>query len=551
MRSWFASALALTASVGALAARQNMDAVLGEPPSIISGVIIEGNRRMSVTSIRELIPVRDGDAFDPAALEQAYRQLMATQKFSDVRFEWRDAVLVVRVHELGYVFSIRVEGNHRIETRTILSYVIVKAGEAIDQTRIDLSERALYDTGLFADVQIKVERGDLVVRVLENAIINRIVFEGNSTIDTNVLEEETEAAPRQTFTLSRIEQDVQRILDLYRHAGHFAATVSPRYKVLPENRVDLVFVIDEGPVTSVGSMSFVGNRAFSDDRLRDEIRTRQSRWWRFFERSDSYGAEQLEFDRAQLTSFYNGEGFSDFRITSSSAELTPDRRDLLVTFNLDEGAKSKPDKRTADSPRVYVERIDIQGDTRELDSVIRREIRTAQGDTYDPARLVKAAKRIRAQGFFNDARFNVAEFLSQGDEAPGSLFPAPALTWDQLQSAYLNLDQQRNYLGRGQYLKAAQTNGLPTAEKKDTEAKVSRAQPTAFFNTRKSKEADVVDLSKHRKKHAVQNDMSHPEATQSERDLIAALVAAGRQAIANNPLLDMYHSDEAKRSGVQ
>jgi outer membrane protein insertion porin family len=236
---------------------------------------------------------------------------------------------------------ILVEGNQRIESRTVQSYLLVRPGDPFDEERIGLSVRALGATGLFADIQIETRGTDLVIRVLENPIINRIMFEGNNAVTTERLEEETEAEPRQTFTLSRVEQDVQRILEVYRRAGRFAATVTPQYKVLPQNRADLIFVIDEGPTTGVSSINFIGNEAYPDDRLRREITTRQSRWWRFFEQADNYNPGQVEYDRSQLTEFYTNEGYADFRVISSVAELTPNRRDFYLTFTVDEGQKYK------------------------------------------------------------------------------------------------------------------------------------------------------------------------------------------------------------------
>src|SRR5262245_48534597 len=272
MRSWFASALALTASTGAIVAAQ------------------------------ELAPT--GKAW---------------------------------AQQQEIISRILVEGNQRIESRTVLSYLLVKPGDAFDAERLDLSFKALMATGLFSDAVFERRGTELVVRVIENPIINRVIFEGNNAVTTERLEEETEAEPRQTFTLSRVEQDVQRILEVYRRAGRFAAVVTPQYKVLPQNRADLIFVIEEGPSTGVRSINFIGNDRFSDDRLRREITTRQSRWWRFFERADNYNPGQIEYDRTQLTEFYMNQGYADFRVVSSVAELTPDRRDFYVTFTIEEG----------------------------------------------------------------------------------------------------------------------------------------------------------------------------------------------------------------------
>jgi outer membrane protein insertion porin family len=432
------------------------------------------------------------------------------------------------------IARILVEGNQRIEARTVLSYLLVKPGDPFDEERIGLSVRALGATGLFADIQMETRGNDLVVRVLENPIINRIIFEGNNAVTTDRLEEETEAEPRQTFTLSRVEQDVQRILEVYRRAGRFAATVTPQYKVLPQNRADLIFSIDEGPTTGVRSINFIGNKAFPDDRLRREITTRQSRWWRFFEKADNYNPGQVEYDRSQLTEFYTNEGYADFRVISSVAELTPDRRDFYLAFTVDEGEKytfgdlsveteleklsgerlalilgvKKGDQFRAKSiqdaidtltfaagiagyanvqirpvekrdpvnhtigitfkvdegARVYIERIDIVGNTQTLDRVIRREIRVAEGDQYNPVQLDNAKSRIRALGFFNPEKVEVTDEAGSmpdrtvikvkvEEEATGELaFSAGFSSADAF--LFSVSAQQRNFRGRGQYLSA-------------------------------------------------------------------------------------------------
>ncbi|MEY2757475.1 MAG: outer membrane protein Omp85 [Pseudomonadota bacterium] len=473
MRSWFASALALTASAGALASAQA--AWAQQPPS------------------------------RPPTPQQ--QQIIG---------------------------RILVEGNQRIEARTVLSYLLVRPGDPFDEERIGLSVRALGATGLFADIQIETRGTDLVIRVLENPIINRITFEGNNAVTTERLEEETEAEPRQTFTLSRVEQDVQRILEVYRRAGRFAATVTPQYKVLPQNRADLIFVIDEGPTTGVSSINFIGNEAFPDDRLRREITTRQSRWWRFFEQADNYNPGQVEYDRSQLTEFYTNEGYADFRVISSVAELTPNRRDFYLTFTIDEGEqykfgelkvqteleklsgerlalflpmkqgdqfRSKSIQDAIDSltfaagiagyanvqirprevrdsvnntigitfevdegARVYIERIDIQGNTQTLDRVIRREIRVAEGDQYNPVQIDNAKNRIRSLGFFNPETVEITDEpgsvpdrsvvkVKVEEEATGELAFSAGFS---SQDAFLfsASAQQRNFRGRGQFLSA-------------------------------------------------------------------------------------------------
>lgn len=383
----------------------------------------------------------------------------------------------------GTIRSIIVEGNRRIEARTVQSYLLVEPGDAFDPDRIDLSLKTLFATNLFADVSIDRRNDDLVVRVVENPIINRVIFEGNRAMKDDKLREEIQAAPRGVFTAARVQTDVQRILEMYRQSGRFAAKVEPQYKPLEQNRVDLIFEITEGPVTGVRSINFIGNEAYSDSRLRSEIVTRQSRFWRFFSSNDNYDSGRLEYDREQLREFYQNNGYYDFRVTSAVAELTPDQKDFYITFTVDEGrqydfgeikvetALEKLDAQilqavvpiqegelfrgdqiegTIDAltyaagvagyafvdirpqisvneqtgriditfaidegPRVYIDRINIVGNTQTLDRVIRRELRIAEGDAFNRILLDRSRNRIRSLGFFKEV-----EITEQPAEEP-------------------------------------------------------------------------------------------------------------------------------------
>ncbi|CAI8407896.1 MAG: Outer membrane protein assembly factor BamA [Hyphomonas sp. TMED17] len=377
--------------------------------------------------------------------------------------------------------SISVEGNQRIEDRTVQSYLLVQAGDPFDPARIDLSLKTLFATGLFADASFEKAGPDLIVRVVENPIINRVLFEGNSAIDDDKMREEIQAAPRGIFTAARVQADVQRILDLYRKSGRFSATVEPEYKPLEQNRVDLVFVVTEGPVTGVRAINLIGNRAFTDRRLRSELVTKQSRWWRFFSSNDNYDPGRMEYDRELLRQFYQNRGYYDFRVISAVADLTPDRKDFYITYTIEEGeqytfgeieVETALDKLNAqalksavsfstgelfkgdliestidtltyaagiagyafvdvsprlvadpetnvvnvtfaldEGPRVYVERIDIVGNTTTLDRVIRRELRVVEGDAFNRVLLDRSRNRVRALGFFKEVEIT---------ETPGS-----------------------------------------------------------------------------------------------------------------------------------
>ena len=233
--------------------------------------------------------------------------------------------------------TVQVQGNQRVEANTVASYLLFARGDPYSPERIDVSIKTLYATGLFADVEIDPRDGNVLISVVENPIINRVILEGNKSLKSDKITDEIEAEPRAIFTRSKVQEDVQRIIELYRQSGRFAANVTPKVVQQPQNRIDLIFEITEGPVTGVKRINFIGNNEFSDGRLRKQIVTEQSIWYKFFSSNDNYDPGRLEFDREQLRTFYTDRGFADFRVVSAVAELTPDQEDFYITFTLDEG----------------------------------------------------------------------------------------------------------------------------------------------------------------------------------------------------------------------
>jgi outer membrane protein insertion porin family len=199
----------------------------------------------------------------------------------------------------GTVREIRIEGTQRIEPDTVRSYLLIQPGDRFNDERIDRSLKALFATGLFADVTLRRDGDALIVRVVENPIINRVAFEGNDKFDDKTLQAELQLRPRIVYTRTKVQADVKRLLDLYRRSGRFAATVDPKVIPLDQNRVDLVFEIDEGPVTGIDSINFVGNKRFSASKLKEVIQTKESAWYRFLSTSDTYDPDRLTFDREQ------------------------------------------------------------------------------------------------------------------------------------------------------------------------------------------------------------------------------------------------------------
>ncbi len=366
--------------------------------------------------------------------------------------------------------SILIRGNQRIESTTVTSYLTVKVGDAFDDDALDQSLKNLYASSFFEDVTLRREGDRLMVEVVENPIINRIAFEGNLRLDDATLEPEVQLRPRVVYTRSRVQNAVSRILELYRRNGRYAATVDPKIIKLDENRVDLVFEINEGPLTEVGRIIFVGNEAFSDNTLRSLIQTTESSWLSFFTSNDTYDPDRLAFDQELLRRHYLARGYVDFNVRSALAELTPDGETFVITFTLDEGEQyelgevaidsrlrdlepeqlrqllettsgevynaddvetsitaltdeigklgyafvdiepdleKRPDEQTIDltyvvneGARVYIERIDVIGNVRTLDEVVRREFRLSEGDAFNTALLRRSRQRIQNLGYF-------------------------------------------------------------------------------------------------------------------------------------------------------
>src|SRR5215469_9473686 len=201
-----------------------------------------------------------------------------------------------------------VEGAQRVEPATVLSYVSLREGQPYDEAAADRSFKTLFATGLFADVKFNWDGANLTIHVVENPIINQVVFEGNDKVSDKDLNKEVQAKPRTVFTRAKIQADVQRIIELYRRNGKFAATVDPQIIQRPQNRVDLIFAINEGPTTGVARIAFIGNRHFDDSTLREQIATEESRWWRILSSNDNYDPDRLAFDREQLRRFYLQRG---------------------------------------------------------------------------------------------------------------------------------------------------------------------------------------------------------------------------------------------------
>ena len=441
--------------------------------------------------------------------------------------------------DAGRVQSILIQGTQRIEVETVKSYMTITEGDVYDAERVNRSLKALFNTGLFADVTIRREGSQLIVRVVENPIINRIAYEGNKRIKEEQLNTEVQLRPRTVYTRSKVQADVKRILELYRRNGRFAATVEPKIIQLEQNRVDLVYEIGEGQPTYEQRISFVGNRRYDQDRLAGLLQTKESRWYRFLTSDDTYDPDRVTYDRELLRRFYLKQGFADFRVTSAIAELTPNQEGFFITYTIDEGERYKFGKSTIninikdlkaedlqplvvseegdwynadlvesivqkltdavgskgfafvdirpqvtrnretktiditydvqEGPRVFVERIDITGNVRTLDKVIRREFRLVEGDAFNTAKQRRSTQRLKDLNFFE--KVDVTNVPSETapdrtiikvdvqEKSTGEL--SFGVGWSTQVGPMLEATlRERNLLGRGQDVKLSGMIGL-------------------------------------------------------------------------------------------
>ncbi len=429
-----------------------------------------------------------------------------------------------------FVRSLDVVGAQRLERDTILSYIRIRAGQVYTQAAADQALKDLYATELFSDVQVRQDgQGNVVIQIKENPVINRIIFEGNKRIKEEKLTPEIKLAPRQIFTRSKVRADVSRVLELYKRQGRFAATVEPKMVMLDQNRVDIVYEINEGPKSKVRQINILGNEVFSDGEIRGTMLTKQSRLTRFMSSKDTYDPDRLAYDQQKLRQFYLTKGYADFRVVSAMAELTPDKHDFIITYVVEEGkrykfgdvkvesqlrdfdgeklAKQLPMKKgdwynakmvedtidrlnqtagtfgyafadvqpnydrnkddlsmgitfqIAEAPRVYVEKVDINGNTLTQDKVIRREFRLAEGDAFNTLQVKRSTNRINSLGYFQE-KFEVKQLPGSApdrvvlqanvEEKPTGELQLSA-GFSSIESFILQASvQQRNFRGRGQ-----------------------------------------------------------------------------------------------------
>ncbi|SER46179.1 Beta-barrel assembly machine subunit BamA [Tranquillimonas rosea] len=478
-------------------------------------------------------------------------------------------------HAQTYSFSnVAIQGNQRIEPNSIASIAGIPQGQAVGAATLNDAYQRLVNSGLFRSVEIEPQGGTLVIRVEEYPTINRINIEGNDRLSDDELRPLVESTPRRVYNPTQAEADAAAITNAYQQAGRVAASVSPRIIERSDNRVDLVFEVAEGGVSEIERVSFVGNRAYSDRRLRGVLETKQAGLLRQIIQRDTFVSDRIGYDRQLLTDFYNSRGYADFRITNVSSEFARDRGAFFIQFNIEEGQQFDFGQITASSdlaevnaqeflnvartragstytptaierdvarmerlaiqkglnfvrvepqisrnertltldvnyrltrgPRVFVERIDIEGNQTTLDRVVRRQFRTVEGDPFNPRQIRQAAERIRALNYFSNvdvetsqgsAEDQVVVDVNVEEQPTGSLSFGASYSLENGPGLSVSFSE-RNFLGRGQTLAFSYNTGTDSADSSITFiepyflGRDLRYRFSAFYNTTDNDAAD-------------------------------------------------------------
>tara|TARA_R110000868_G_scaffold190862_1_gene434887 strand:- start:188542 stop:190815 length:2274 start_codon:yes stop_codon:yes gene_type:complete len=431
--------------------------------------------------------------------------------------------------------NVVIEGNERVEDTAVLSYINLESGDEYNPANSSRIIKTLYGTGLFNHVDVSWKQGTLVVDVEENPLVNKVAFEGNNAVVSERFEEVVSLKSRGVYTPSKVQRDVKTILSYYRQKGYFLATVTPQLIKRDQNRVDVIYKIEEGQETEIKNIRIIGNSRFSDNELLSIIRTKESKWWRFFGGTDVYDPSLIEVDKELLRRHYIQSGYADFSVVSAVAEISREKDGFYITFTIHEGpaydfgqidvrldaidedidrneilkdlqvkqgksyngalVESDIEKlttilgnkgfafldvrpnfrqdeagRTVDvtyeivpGPRVYVNRINVRGNDRTRDYVIRREMRFAEGDAFSSSKLSRSKDRLNYLGFFENVNMQHAETavpdrvdidVTVSEQSTGEFnVGAGFSSYDgPLASAEI---KEKNFLGKGQELNFA------------------------------------------------------------------------------------------------
>jgi outer membrane protein insertion porin family len=472
---------------------------------------------------------------------------------------------VVSEAQAAVVSRIEVRGNSRMDAQTIISFLTIKPGKPFNNQSIDDSVKALFATGLFADVSIYQNGGTLIVEVDESGIVNQVFFEGNKRLKDEALAGAVQTASRSTYSEEKVASDVDRILEAYARVGRKDASVTYEVVPLANERVNVIFRINEGDKTKIRTVSFVGNKAFGEARLRSVMETKPTNWFSWLNNDDILDQDKLQTDQERLRRFYFNNGYADFQILSADVQFDSEGNAYSVIISVDEGQRYTFGNVTIESSiaelnadalysrlevkagrhyssqkvensiialteavaeqgyafgqvtprgdrhfenatidvtfqidqgqRVYIQQINIVGNDRTREHVIRREFDISEGDALNQVLIQRTKRRLEALGFFEkveittrqgDAPDRVIVVVKVADKATGEFSIGGGYSTSSGPLGEISFSE-KNFLGRGQYIKIA--GGFGTDERRFT---FSFTEPY-FLGYRMSAGFDVVN----------------------------------------------------------
>jgi len=446
-----------------------------------------------------------------------------------------------------------VAGNQRIASDTVRDIAGIGAGQRVTPGQINKALQNLIQSGLFEDVDVRPEGGRLVIKVVEHPTINVIRIEGNRRLKDEALLSSIRSKSRRAFSPQLAERDAEAIANAYSTSGRLSTTVTPKIIRRSDNRVDLVFEVREGRITEISRITILGNRKYSDRRLRRILATKQAGIFHSLVKRDTLIVDRLEADKQLLREFYLNRGYIDFNVKSATPELSKSRNSVQLSLQVQEGQQYRfgktsiislesdidaddyaklnsiksgsvytpaqvenileridyrassqgknfiqaqprvirnDDTRTLDiefeivrGRRLFVERIDIEGNSTTLDHVIRNKFETVEGDTFNRRKVSKAADKVRATGFFENVDVQTREGSSPEqvildvdvvEKATGSFGFGVAANTDSGLGVTIDVSE-KNFLGRGQAV------GLAFSTASDSRSlNLSFAEPELF-----------------------------------------------------------------------
>jgi outer membrane protein insertion porin family len=238
------------------------------------------------------------------------------------------------------VGDIRIEGLQRISEGTVFNYLPVNIGDHLDGQRIGEAMRALYATGFFRDVELRRDGNTLLVVVVERPSIAKFEIKGNKDIKTEDLQKSLRnvgLAQGKTFDRSVLDEVKQYLTDQYFSRGKYAVRVDTKITELPGNKVDILVDIKEGKRAKIEVINLVGNTTFKESDVLNTLELKTPNWLSWYKQDDRYSRESLQGDLEKLRSYYMDRGYANFQIESTQVTIAPEKDNMYITVNVNEG----------------------------------------------------------------------------------------------------------------------------------------------------------------------------------------------------------------------